>query len=187
MGGSAIHQHRESQIARTETCSRPTFIAMNAPKTPSGNRRFCGDGSEGTGPSWRVGVAEAAVLANNSAGDDPEVVEDAAASTSEAPIALNENPKVGGSGWRLRYMSTSNIGNTRSVSSGQTREVHSQLLEFLLFVAGRVAVLVSFVVGAPLGRRITTFSFALPFAPFGTLCLPDARAVGLVVPIASHR
>ena len=37
-------------------------------------------------------------------------------------------------------MSTSNIGNTRSVSSGQTREVRSQLLEFLLFVAGRVAV-----------------------------------------------
>ena len=76
---------------------RATFIAMKAPKTPSGKRRFCGDGSEGTGPSWIVGVAEAAGLGNNSAGDDPEVIEDAAASTSEAPIALNENPKVGGS------------------------------------------------------------------------------------------
>ena len=71
---------------------------MKAPKTPSGKRRFCGDGSKGTGPSWVVGVAEAAGLGNNSAGDDPEVVEDAAASTSEAPIALNENPMVGGSG-----------------------------------------------------------------------------------------
>ena len=42
-------------------------------------------GSEETGPSWIVGVAEAAGLGNNSAGDDPEVVEDAAASTSEPP------------------------------------------------------------------------------------------------------
>ena len=41
---------------------------------------------------------EDAVLGNNSAGDDPEVVEDAAALTSEAPIAVNENPMVGGSG-----------------------------------------------------------------------------------------
>ena len=49
-------------------------------------------------PSWIVGVAEASGLGNNSDGDDPEVVDDAAASTSEAPIALNENPKVGGSG-----------------------------------------------------------------------------------------
>ena len=39
-------------------------------------------------------------------------------------------------------------------------------------------------VGAPLGRRIATFAFALPFAPFGTLCLRDTRAVGLVVPIS---
>ena len=77
---------------------RAAFIAMKAPKTPSGKRRFCGDGSEGTGPSWIVGVAEAAGLGDNSARDDPEVVEDAAASTREAPIALNENPKVGGSG-----------------------------------------------------------------------------------------
>ena len=71
---------------------------MKAPKTPPGKRRFCGDGSEGTGSSWIVGVAEAAGLGNNSAEDDPEVVEDAATSTSEAPIALNKNPKVAGSG-----------------------------------------------------------------------------------------
>ena len=77
---------------------RATFIAMKAPKTPSGKRRFFGDGSEGTGPSWIVGVAEAAGLGNNSAEDDLEVIEDAAASTSEAVTALNENPKVGGSG-----------------------------------------------------------------------------------------
>ena len=77
---------------------RATIIAMKELKTPSGKRRFCGDGSEGTGPSWIVGVAEAAGLGNNSAGDDPEVAEDAAASTSEAPIALNESPMVGGSG-----------------------------------------------------------------------------------------
>ena len=77
---------------------RATFIAMKAPKTPSGKRRFCGNGSEGTGPSWIVGVVEAAGLGNNSAGDNPEVVEDAAASTSEAPIEVNENPNVGGSG-----------------------------------------------------------------------------------------
>ena len=74
---------------------RETFIAM---KAPSGKRRFCGDGSEGTGPSWIVGVAEAAGSGNNFAGDDPEVVEDTAASTSEVPIALNGNPIVGGSG-----------------------------------------------------------------------------------------
>ena len=77
---------------------RPTFSVMKAPKTPSGKRRFCGDGSEGTRPRWIVGVPEAAGLGTNSAGDDPEVVEDAAASTSKAPIALNENPMVGGSG-----------------------------------------------------------------------------------------
>ena len=35
-----------------------------------------------------------------------------------------------------------------------------------------------------MGRRIATFAFALPFAPFGTLCLRDTRAVGLVVPIS---
>ena len=75
---------------------RPTFIVMKAPKTPSGKRRFCGDGSEGTRPSWIVGVAEAAGLGNNSAGDDPDVIKDAAASTSKAPIALNESPMVGG-------------------------------------------------------------------------------------------
>ena len=98
MGGSAIHQHREGQLDQRLATDRATFIAMTAIKTPSGKRRFCGDGSEGTGPSWIVGVAEAAGLGTNSAGDDPEVVEDAAASTSEAPIALNENPMVGGSG-----------------------------------------------------------------------------------------
>ena len=54
---------------------RATLIAMKTPKIPSGERRFGGDGSEGTGPSWIVGVAEAAGLGNNSAGDDPEVVE----------------------------------------------------------------------------------------------------------------
>ena len=81
-------------------------------------------------------------------------------------------------------MSNFNIGNTRSVSSGQTREVRRELLGFLLFVAGRVAVRVMFVVGAPFGRRIATFAFALPFAPFGILGLRDTRAVGLVVPIS---
>ena len=75
---------------------RATFIVMKAPKTPSGKRRFCGGGSYRTRPCWIIGVAEAAGLGNNSAGDDPEVVEDPVASTSEAPIALNENPMVGG-------------------------------------------------------------------------------------------
>ena len=37
-------------------------------------------------------------MAEKLAGVDPEMVEDAAASTREAPMALNENPKVGGSG-----------------------------------------------------------------------------------------
>ena len=58
---------------------RTTFIAMKAPKTTSGNRRFCGDGSEGTGQGWIEGVVEAAGLGNNYAGDGPDVVEDAAA------------------------------------------------------------------------------------------------------------
>ena len=67
---------------------------------PGGKKRIdkVVGGSAGTGASWIVGVAEAAGLGGNSTGDDPEVVDDAAASTSEAPIALNENPKVGGSG-----------------------------------------------------------------------------------------
>ena len=82
---------------KRRTTDRATFIAMKAPKTPSGKRRFCGDGSEGTGSSWIVGVAEAAGLRTNSARDHPEVVEDAAASTSAVPMALNENPMVGGS------------------------------------------------------------------------------------------
>ena len=50
---------------------KATFIAMKAPKTPSGKRRFCGDGSEATVPSWIVGIAEAAGFGKNSAGDDP--------------------------------------------------------------------------------------------------------------------
>ena len=49
-------------------------------------------------PSWIVGAAEASGLGNNSDGDDLEVVDDAAASTCEAPIALNKNLMVGGSG-----------------------------------------------------------------------------------------
>ena len=52
-------------------------------------------------PKERVLVgyyASQKLLAWETTRDDPEVVEDAAASTREAPIALNENPMVGGSG-----------------------------------------------------------------------------------------
>ena len=47
---------------------RATFIAMKAPKTPSGKPRFCGNGSEGTGPSYIVGVAQAAGVGNTPPG-----------------------------------------------------------------------------------------------------------------------
>ena len=44
------------------------------------------------------GVSGAAGLAEKLAGVDQEMVEDAAASTREATITLNEDTKVGGSG-----------------------------------------------------------------------------------------
>ena len=71
---------------------------MKAPKAPSGMRRFCWDVSEGTDSSLIEGVSGAVGLAEKLAGVYLEMVEDAAVSTREAPIALNENPKVGGSG-----------------------------------------------------------------------------------------
>ena len=68
---------------------KATFIAMEAPNTSSGKRRFCGDGSEGTGSGWIVGVADSAGLGTNSAGDDPEVVLTAYAySTNETQSVL---------------------------------------------------------------------------------------------------
>ena len=71
---------------------------MKAPQAPSGMRRLRWDVSEATDPSRSEGASGAAGLAEKLAGVDPEMVEDAATSTREAPIVLNENPKVGGSG-----------------------------------------------------------------------------------------
>ena len=75
---------------------------------------------------------------------DAEFAVDAVALTKEAPTALKENPNVCGLSFWLRVL---RVGSTTDVSKvlfrPQDHQVHSQQLEFLLFVTLCVAVRVT--------------------------------------------